>query len=186
MRSSFRLASLFTLASTLPLGACDQQAPSAAPTDPSRAILVEAAARETGGAAAPSSNASARPQERAVLAAMESYKQAVLASDVPELVRIWTDDYTLINPQGAIVTKAQRIANFSSGNTDVSVIDSEREITVRVYGDMAIVQNLSTLRGQFNGVPTATDLRGTFVWVRREGRWQLATNQLTPVAKGAP
>ena len=183
MRSSFRLASLFTLASTLPLGACDQQASSAAPTDPSRAILVEAAARASSGAAA-SSNASARPQERAVLAAMESYKQAVLASDVPELVRIWTDDYMLINPQGAIVTKAQRIANFSSGNTDVSVIDSEREITVRVYGDMAIVQNLSTLRGQFNGVPTATDLRGTFVWVRRKGRWQLATNQLTPVAKG--
>ena len=185
MRSSFRLASLLVLASTLPLGACDQQTPSAAPTDPSREILVEAAARASGGRAA-SSNGNARPQERAVLAAMESYKQAVLASDVPELVRIWTDDYTLINPQGAIVTKAQRIANFSSGNTDVSVIDSEREITVRVYGDMAIVQNLSTLRGQFNGVPTATDLRGTFVWVRREGRWQLATNQLTPVAKGAP
>lgn len=41
------------------------------------------------------------------------------------------------------------------------------QVTVRVYGDMSVVQNLSTLRGQFNGVPTDTDLRGTFVWIRR-------------------
>ena len=40
------------------------------------------------------------------------------------------------------MTKAQRIANFSSGNTDIAIIDSEPEITVCVYGDMAVVQNL--------------------------------------------
>src|SRR5215204_3690367 len=84
--------------------------------------------------------------------------------------------------KGAIVTRAQRLANLASGNTDVAVIDDEREITVRVYGDMAVVQNLSTLHGRFDGVPTDTDLRGTFVWVRRDGRWQLVTNQLTAVA----
>ena len=112
---------------------------------------------------------------------MEDYKQFILDCNVGELDRLWTDDYTFINPQGAIATKAQRLANFSSGNTDVAIIDSEREITVRIYGDMAVVQNLSTLHGQFNGVPTDTDLRGTFVWVRRGGRWQLLTNQLTAV-----
>ena len=86
-----------------------------------------------------------------------------------------------VNPQGAFVTRAERLANFASGNTNVGVIDDEREITVRVIGDAAIVQNLSTLRGTFSGQPTATDLRGTFVWVRRDGRWRLVTNQLTPV-----
>jgi len=133
-------------------------------------------------AAARASN-NARPQERAVLAAMEEYKQAVLDSDVAALARIWADDYTFINPQGALVTRAERLANFASGNTNVGVIDDEREITVRVHGDAAMVQNLSTLRGTFSGQPTATDLRGTFVWVRQNGRWQLVTNQLTPVAK---
>ena len=42
-------------------------------------------------------------------------------------------------------------------------------------------QNLSTLRGTFSGAPTDTDLRGTFVWLRRDGRWRLVTNQLTAV-----
>jgi ketosteroid isomerase-like protein len=170
MRSPFQIATLFALAATLPLGGCDQPAAAATPTSPSSAITSAA------------DRASASPQERAVLAAMEQYKQAIIASDVAELARIWTDDYTFINPLGGIVTRAQRLTNIASGNTNVQVIDDEREITVRVYGDMAVVQNLSTLRGQFSGSPTDTDLRGTFVWVRRDGRWRLVTNQLTPVA----
>jgi len=163
------------LALTLPLGGCDSASASATPTAPPSlgtiAKLAPAAAK-----------AQSSPQERAVLAAMEAFKQAIIDADVAELARTWMEDYTFINPQGAIVTRAQRLANLASGNTDVAVIDDEREITVRGYGDMAVVQNLSTLHGRFNGVPADTDLRGTFVWVRRGGRWQLVTNQLTAVA----
>ena len=162
------------LALTLPLGGCDSPAAAAAPADPSRSVVARAAAIRAADKTS--------PQESAVLAAMAALKQAIIDADVDELARIWTEDYTFINPQGGIVTRAQRLANLASGNTDVNVIDSEREITVRVYGDMAVVQNLSTLHGRFNGVPTDTDLRGTFVWVRRNGRWQLLTNQLTAVA----
>ena len=173
MRLHFPIATL-VVGTSLTLTACDQSSSGSAPTDPSRVV--------TTGAVTARASDQASPQERAIHAAMENYKQAVLASDVPELDRIWSDDYTFINPQGAIVTKAQRIANFSSGNTDIAIIDSEREITVRAYGDMAVVQNLSTLHGQFNGVSTDTDIRGTFVLVRPNGRWPLLTNQGTPVA----
>ena len=174
MLPQFRIASLFVVAMSLPLGGCDRSSSGSAPTDPSRI--------EATGAVANRASDKVSPQERGVREAMDNLKQTIIDGDVVELDRIWTDDYTFINPQGALVTKAQRIANFSSGNTDVAIIDNEREITVRVYGDMAIVQNLSTLHGRFNGVPTDTDLRGTFVWVRRNGRWQLVTNQLTAVA----
>ncbi|HEY5415192.1 MAG TPA: nuclear transport factor 2 family protein [Gemmatimonadaceae bacterium] len=170
MRTYLRVAVVLSLASIVPLGACGRSEP-ATPTTPSRATATEPAA----------SVSNAPPQERAVLAAMEEYKQAVLDSDVDALARIWADGYTFINPQGVLVTRAERLANFASGNTNVGVIDDEREITVRVSGDAAMVQNLSTLRGTFSGQPTATDLRGTFVWARQKGRWQLLTNQLTPV-----
>jgi len=125
--------------------------------------------------------ATSSPRERAVLAAMEEYKQAILDSDTAALGRIWTENYSFINPQGSIVTREQRLENIGSGSTDVQIIDDEREITVRLFGDAAIVQNLSTLHGTFSGQPTDTDLRGTFVWVRRNGHWRLATNQLTAV-----
>ncbi len=66
------------------------------------------------------------------------------------------------------MTREERLANLGSGNTNVQVIDNEREISVRLFGDAAIVQNLSTLRGTFGGAPTDTDRRGP--------------NQLTPVS----
>jgi ketosteroid isomerase-like protein len=172
MRPYFSAVATIALAVSIPLGGCGPSEP-ATPTAPLRAVAA--------GASFTRASANAPPQERAVLAAMEEYKQAVLDSDVDALARIWADDYTFINPQGALVTRAERLANFASGNTNVGVIDDEREITVHVRGDAAMVQNLSTLRGTFSGQPTATDLRGTFVWIRQNGRWQLLTNQLTPV-----
>ena len=153
------------VAATLSLSACREDPP-AEPTAPTGA----------------DAKAASSPPERAVLAAMAEYKQAILDSDTAALGRIWTENYTFINPQGSIVTREQRLENIGSGSTDVQVIDDEREITVRLFGDAAIVQNLSTLHGTFSGQPTDTDLRGTFVWVRRGGRWRLATNQLTAVA----
>ena len=174
MRQYSRVAAVISFASIVPLGACGRSE-AATPTAPSLIVATEPAV------ASVSSNAP--PQERAVLAAMEDYKQAVLDSDVDALSRIWADDYTFINAQGALVTRAERLANFTSGNTNVGVIDDEREITVHVHGDGALVQNLSTVRGTFNGQPTATDLRGTFVWIRLNGRWRLLTNQITPVVR---
>src|SRR5262245_53513546 len=146
MRPSFRLPAAIALSAALPLGACGRSEP-ATPTAPLRAVA--------GGASFTRASTNAPPQERAVLAAMEEYKQAVLDSDVDALARIWADDYTFINPQGALVTRAERLANFASGNTNVGVIEDEREITVHVHGDGAVVQNLSRLRGTFSGEPRA-------------------------------
>jgi uncharacterized protein (TIGR02246 family) len=182
MHFSFRITSI-AIALSFSLAGCRGGDAVTTPADPSIATTGGVSASASGKGNGNGNGKSDSPQERAVRAAMDALKQAIIDSDVAELTQVWTDDYTFINPQGAIVSKAQRIANLTSGNTDVSIIDSEREITVRVIGDMAIVQNLSTLHGQFNGVPTNTDLRGTFVWVRRDGRWRLVTNQLTAVAK---
>ena len=171
MRLSLCAAAGVALAASLALAACREEAPST-PTDPSRVDAGSTAAgRRAGG-----------PRERAVLEAMEAYKQAILDADTAELAVVWADNYTFINPQGGLVTREERLANLGSGNTNVQIIDDEREITVRLFGDAAIVQNLSTLRGSFSGQPTDTDLRGTFVWVHRNGRWRLVTNQLTAVA----
>ena len=173
MQTRFILTAAIALAASLSLDAC-REGSAAEPTDPSRPSAdVPAAVRARADG----------PREQAVLAALEDYKQAILDSDTASLARTWTDNYTFINPQGAIVSREQRLANIGSGSTDVQIIDNEREITVRLFGDMAVVQNLSTLHGTFGGVPTDTDLRGTFVWVRRGGGWKLVTNQLTAVVR---
>jgi ketosteroid isomerase-like protein len=168
MRPLLNAITVAAVPAALALSACREDPP-AEPTAPEAKTVVAQA------------EAASSPRERAVLAAMEEYKQAILDSDTTALGRIWLEGYTFINPQGLIVTREQRLANIGSGSTNVQIIDDEREITVRLYGAAAIVQNLSTLHGTFSGQPTDTDLRGTFVWARRDGRWRLATNQLTAV-----
>ena len=58
---------------------------------------------------------------------------------------------------------------------------NQRDITVTVHGDMAVLHQLFTLRGTFGGVQTDTEVRGTFVWLWRAGRWQIVTNLVVPV-----
>jgi hypothetical protein len=121
MRAKSDTTAALMLAASLLLAAC-HEGPDAEPTDPSQpAVTVAAAAHAPAGS----------PRERAVLAAMEQYKQAILDRDTAELARIWTENYTFINPQGVLVTREERLANLGSGNTNVQIIDNEREITVR-------------------------------------------------------
>jgi ketosteroid isomerase-like protein len=122
------------------------------------------------------------PREQSVLDALKAYEKAILASDTVTLKKIWAEDYTFINAQGTIATRAQRLANFASGATNVADAQNQRDITVRVYGDNAVVQQIFTLHGTFGGRETNTEVRCTFVWVWRAGRWQMVANQLTAVA----
>jgi ketosteroid isomerase-like protein len=166
MRFAARLATCLVL--PLGLAACDPAAPQS-PTVPS-----------VGAPAAVRAQASA-PRERSVLEALAAYERAILASDTVALKLLWAEDYTFINAQGVLATREQRLANFRSGATSVAEAVNQREITARVYGDNAVVQQLFTLRGRFGGVETDTEVRCTFVWLWRAGRWQMVANQLTPV-----
>ena len=121
------------------------------------------------------------PQVDDVIAALKTYEAAILASDTVTLKNIWADDYMFINAQGVIATRAQRLANFASGATNVLEAVNQREIVVHVYGDAAVTFQLFTLRGRFGGVETNTEVRGSFTWLKRAGRWQLIANQVIPV-----
>lgn len=146
-----------------------------------------AASRLAGQAASAAPHASAAssfgPRERAVHDVVLAFHRALVAHDTAALARIFAPGYTFINDKGQLATRAERLANLGSGTTAVAGIDNEREITVRVYGDNALVQNRFTLRGQYGtGRATDSDVRVSYVLVRRAGRWQLVMNQVTPVA----
>ena len=48
---------------------------------------------------------------------IEQYRTALTKKDTAALERIWADDYTFINASGAVLTKAERLANLKSGAT---------------------------------------------------------------------
>jgi ketosteroid isomerase-like protein len=146
-----------------------------APSAPSSSAIASARSAEAGRSPTDS------PQVDDVIAALKGYEAAIISEDTTSLKKIWADDYTFINPQGGIVTKEQRLDNLRSGATNVVEGINQREIVAHVYGDMAVVTQLFTLRGTFSGVVTDQEVRGSFTWIKRAGRWQLVFNEITPV-----
>lgn len=112
------------------------------------------------------------------------YREALMRRDVAALDRIWSDDYLFTNADGALLTKAQRLANLKSGATGFESINSnEDEVKLRVYGDVVVVNSRVTLKGQYSEKKTSGQFRSLHVWVRHGGRWQLVANQITRIAQ---
>ena len=111
----------------------------------------------------------------------DQYIAALKGKDAAALERIWADDLTFINPGGAVLTKAQRLADIQSGaNRFDSLEVSDR--TVRVYGDTAVMTSLTTMKGQYGGQDASGQYRVTNVFARRGGGWQIVSLQMTPIA----
>ena len=122
--------------------------------------------------------------EQEVTQLTDQYIAALKGKDTAALERIWGDDLTFINPGGVVLTKAQRLADIQSGaNRFDSLEASDR--TVKVYGDVAVMTSLTTMKGQYGGQETSGQYRVTNVFARRGGGWQIVSLQMTPISTPA-
>ena len=103
--------------------------------------------------------------------------------DTATLDKIWANDYTFINPQGAVVTKAERLANIKSSATRFKAIDPQQE-KVTTHGDVAIDIGRVTLEGtKYSGQESSGEYRYMNVWRKVGGEWQMLANQITLIKK---
>jgi ketosteroid isomerase-like protein len=120
--------------------------------------------------------------EQEVRAAIEQYRTALMKGDTAALERIWADDYTFINASGAVLTKAERLANQKSGATKLGTIETDPDMKIRVYGgDVAIAISRVTIKGQYSGKATSGQFQSSIVFAKMPTGWQLVCNQITPV-----
>ncbi len=101
--------------------------------------------------------------------------QAQIGADAAALDRLYAEDFIGIGPSGTVRTKAQVIADFTSGSLRFQSITTE-DVRWRVYGDTAVETGRSTMIGQDGGKAVPRDNRFTRVWVERQHRWQLVAN----------
>jgi uncharacterized protein (TIGR02246 family) len=128
------------------------------------------------------SSADNKTAEQEVHAVIEQYRTALMKGDTAALERIWADDYTFINASGAVLTKAERLANQKSGATKLGTIEMDPDMKIRVYGDdVAVAINRVTLKGQYSGKATSGQFQASIVWAKTPSGWQLVCNQITPV-----
>jgi len=117
--------------------------------------------------------------------AIRRYDAALLKADAAAAEQFWATEYFFVNPRGERLTRADRLANLRSGRTAVdSVVHAPQEEQFRAYGngDIVVYTALLTLGARYSGQAAQGKYRAMVVWVRRDGRWQQAASQLTPIA----
>ena len=128
------------------------------------------------------SSADNKTAEQEVRQMIEQYRTALTKGDIATLERIWADDYTFINASGAVLTKAERLANQKSGATKLGTIETDPDMKIRVYGgDVAIAISRVTIKGQYSGKATSGQFQSSVVFAKTPTGWQLVCNQITPV-----
>jgi ketosteroid isomerase-like protein len=126
----------------------------------------------------------ARPAtaEKEFLALEHEWKQAVVSRDVAFLRHFYAEEYTSTDPEGMVWNKTQDIEIDTAGQFRITAFKLD-DVQARVYGDVAIVTGRDALKGTFLGKAASTQVRFTDVFVKRDGRWQCVTTQVTPIVK---
>ena len=129
-----------------------------------------------------------RPRVEETLKKLErEWLDAYTNRDAAAINRIEADDFSITYGDGNVVTKAQEIAlmkNSPAGAASQSF--STEDVKVRVYGAAAVLTGLFISKGKYESGPmkgreSVEQYRYTDVYLRRNGRWQVAASQLTPI-----
>ena len=92
--------------------------------------------------------------------------------------RILSDDWSVIDPTGNILTKADVLREAFSGERKITKGKVD-QINVRDFGEWAIVTGRTQMAGTYQGTKMDVTLRFTDVFVRRDGEWRCVASQGT-------
>ena len=104
--------------------------------------------------------------------------QALLQADTISLSRLVADDFLEISRLGTLRTKADNMREIASGMLKLTSVRYD-SLSVRIYGDVAVLQGIADNSGVFRGFPFSGKIRYTRVFVRHEGRWRAIAMQQT-------
>jgi ketosteroid isomerase-like protein len=123
-------------------------------------------------------------QTQTVMTLGEDWAAAELRGDTSFLGETLADDFVGVGPRGFMLTKDQWLSRHEAGSLRYEAFGLD-EVQVRLFGDAAITVCRQSARGVYedeNGRFELDDqFRATLVFVKQEGRWELANLQLSPI-----
>jgi len=119
--------------------------------------------------------------EEDVLQLESQWTRALQSADTATLERILAPDYTMIDPAGKAVSKAQEIAMYSSGDLKFDSLQTSEQ-KVRIYQGVAVVTGKAAVNVKHKG----EDISGDYYFIdvfeaKRTGGWHAVFSQLTKV-----
>jgi ketosteroid isomerase-like protein len=114
----------------------------------------------------------------ALQAVEKGWAAAVVKGDIPALEKILADDLIYAHSTGVVESKSEYLGKLKGGAQRYDVIEHQ-SMTVKVYGDAAVVHSRVRMAGKNVSGPFDHRLMMLHVWVKRGGAWQLAAHQTT-------
>lgn len=118
----------------------------------------------------------------AVLAAERAVCAAYQAGDATWLERHLDREFTLTSSRGVVTTRADEVAELRSGRTKYDVFRNHGS-RVRFYGDAAVVNGITSVKGESDGAPFEADFQFTDTYVKRDGEWVIVASHASRLAK---
>jgi len=113
----------------------------------------------------------------------QELSDSILKSDPSAFEKYLTGDYLGIGPDGVTQNKSELLSDIKSGTLKVeSSTMSDMKVQV-AHPDMAVVVYRSTDKGTYKGKDVTGEYRWLDVFVKRDGKWQIAVDQGTQIAK---
>ena len=112
---------------------------------------------------------------------------ALAKNDVATLEKTYADNYMLVNLDGSVQTKSERLASFKSGETKFdSFAYDEVNVRVNPEGTGAVVIAKATAKGMNRGKPVSeAPIRVTQVWSKTKDGWRQASGHATTITAAA-
>ena len=123
---------------------------------------------------------SASVQEQEAMAATQATCDAIRLRDIPALERLLAPDFNLVGTNADIQSREQTIQEVRDGDPQYDRFENHT-MTARVYGDTAVVQGITSLKGRSGGKPFAVDVRFTDTLVRVQGKWTIVVSHVTRI-----
>jgi len=131
----------------------------------------------------------------AVTAETRRYFEAVRRNDAAALESLLAADYLEVSPLGQLDKRAQVIgfyrvaARAQTGQASEVAEVAVDELSVRVYGDVAVAVVGESFKMNVAGKPVTRPMRSTLVWQRAGASWKIVSSHHTtirpPLAAGS-
>ncbi len=131
--------------------------------------------------AAPAANSAALETE--VKKLVNDTAAALAKNDTAALEKIYSDNYMLVNLDGSVQNRTDRLASLKSGDTKFDSFAYD-EINVRTNpeGTGAVVIARATATGMNKGKKIEGTIRVTHVWSKTKDGWRMVSGHATQIA----
>jgi ketosteroid isomerase-like protein len=119
-------------------------------------------------------------EEREVMQVTQDACVAFLKADLAAAEKLLAPGFTLVNSQAVVQSREEVLAEIRDRDPVYEEFRNH-SMTAKVFGDAAIVQGITTVKGRSGEHAFDVNVRFTDTLIREKGRWRLVVSHVTAI-----